>query len=235
MPFELTIHEGGGPARRQVLSKDVVFLGRREDNDVVLPYTFVSSRHGRLFLREGCVFAEDMGSTNGTLLNGEPLTPMAARALRPDDRLLIGEIAIQVRWTEGAPRPEPEALTFHELPRHPGTPPLPAPRPAAISVAASAPEAETPPPVAESLVPVLADEPQVPAARSPPPPPAWERQGTAHLGQTSLTEALATSRATPRGEPAEPDPYRRWEIFFKTVGLGAILAGLLLLVFALVA
>ena len=117
MPLELTIQEGGGPARRQVLAKDVVFLGRREDNDVVLPYSFVSARHGRLFRREGALYVEDMGSTNGTLVNEQPLTPLVARALGPDDLVKVGEIVLQARWTEGGGADDAEALTYHELPR----------------------------------------------------------------------------------------------------------------------
>src|SRR5262249_19727029 len=82
MALELTGGGGGGRGgtrRTQVVPKDVVFLGRREDNDVVLPYSFVSSRHGRVFRRDGSVFVEDMGSTNGIFVNGDALSPMVPR------------------------------------------------------------------------------------------------------------------------------------------------------------
>jgi hypothetical protein len=62
-----------------------------------------------------------------------------------------------------------------------------------------------------------------------------EGSETVHLGQTSLSDALATGRTLQRTPEAERDPYAAWEIFFKTVGLVAVLGGLLLLVFVLVA
>jgi predicted component of type VI protein secretion system len=224
MPLELTIQEGGGPARRQVLAKDVVFLGRREDNDVVLPYSFVSARHGRLFRREGALYVEDMGSTNGTLVNEQPLTPLVARALGPDDLVKVGEIVLQARWTEGGGADDAEALTYHELPR-----------PAALATTRGA---SAPPPPPTPAAPAL----PVPFVGSAPPAPSPEEPAafsglttTAHLGQSSLSDALATGRPQARADEAERDPYRLWEIFIKTVGLVAILGGLVLLVFALVA
>ena len=44
MPLELIIREGDGPDRRQLVPKEAAILGRREDNDVVLPFSFVSAR-----------------------------------------------------------------------------------------------------------------------------------------------------------------------------------------------
>lgn len=231
MPFELTIHEGDGPGRRQVLAKDVVFVGRREDNDVVLPHSFVSSRHGRLFRREGSVLVEDMGSTNGTLVNGEPLTPMVARALEPHDRVQIGEIAILASWRDDAVANDREALTYHELPRQAAIVPDPRSAPPPLPVPAPAPPAPPPSPDEVALAPPVRVAPaprREGAALS-------DVQKAAHLGQTSLSAALVTSRPLPRGETPEADRYLKWEIFFKTVGLLAILGGLILLVFVLVA
>ncbi len=103
MPLELIIREGDGPERRQVVPKQAAVLGRREDNDVVLPFSFVSARHGRVFLRGGLVHVEDMGSTNGTLVNGTPLEPMVPRLLGPDDLVEIDRLALRARWLDEAP------------------------------------------------------------------------------------------------------------------------------------
>jgi predicted component of type VI protein secretion system len=233
VPFELTIHERDGPARTQVLPRKIVFFGRREDNDVVFPFTFVSSRHGRLFLRDGAVFVEDMGSTNGTLVNGEPLTPMIARALQPEDRVQIEKIAIQARWTEEDAGDDADSVTYHEMPRPAALAPTPPPRTEATAEPASP---SSPPDAASPSLPApLAPAHERPLAPPDTDSPPTEAQKAAHLGPPSFSEALATARPLPRSEETARDPYFAWEVFFKTVGLIAVLGGLVLLVFVLVA
>jgi predicted component of type VI protein secretion system len=248
MPFELTIHERDGPARTQVLSRKIVFFGRREDNDVVFPFTFVSSRHGRLFLRDGAVFVEDMGSTNGTLVNGEPLTPMIARVLQPEDRVQIERIAIQVRWTEEAAGDDADSVTYHEMPRPLALPPTRTPSGADEAEAPPARPSPSPPPEVVSApipAPFPPSEPTLPAPLVPSgerplahpdtDSPRTDLQKAAHLGPPSFSEALATGRPLPRNGETARDPFLAWEVFFKTVGLIAVLGGLVLLVFVLVA
>jgi pSer/pThr/pTyr-binding forkhead associated (FHA) protein len=250
MPFELIIHERDGPARKQVLPRKIVFFGRREDNDVVFPFTFVSSRHGRLFLRDGSVFVEDMGSTNGTLVNGEPLTPMIARVLQPEDRVQIEKIAIQVRWSEETATGVAESVTYHEMPRPTALAPVrTATAPPALPTPESPPPASTtpertsalppkPPAPEPTLAPLpspsAAPAPDLPVVRPEVPSPRSDLEKAAHLGQPSFSDALATRRHPPPTESAERDRYLAWEIFFKTVGLVAILGGVVLLVFVLV-
>ena len=56
--------------------------------------TFVSQLHARVFHREGEYFVEDLGSTNGTLLNDHKVA--APVALRPGDRLQIGRTVLEL-------------------------------------------------------------------------------------------------------------------------------------------
>jgi hypothetical protein len=122
MPLELIIREGDGPDRRQLVSGAAAVLGRREDSDVVLPFSFVSARHGRLFLRGGVLQIEDMGSTNGTSVNGVALEPMVPRPLAPDDVIEIDRLVLRARWLEeGAPQPAP-ALALRARAPVPGAP-----------------------------------------------------------------------------------------------------------------
>jgi FHA domain len=61
----------------------------RGDVEIQLEDPFASTRHARIF-REGHVFViEDLGSTNGTYLNDEPLT--GPQPLHPGDRIRIGD------------------------------------------------------------------------------------------------------------------------------------------------
>jgi pSer/pThr/pTyr-binding forkhead associated (FHA) protein len=54
----------------------------------VLDDTFVSQVHARVFRRDGDVYVEDLGSRNGTMLNGQPVG--SAQRLRRGDRVQFG-------------------------------------------------------------------------------------------------------------------------------------------------
>jgi len=64
-------------------------LGRGAQADIVIEDTFSSSRHARLAPHGDSVVVEDLGSTNGTYLNGEPLT--GPQPLHDGDRIRIGD------------------------------------------------------------------------------------------------------------------------------------------------
>jgi eukaryotic-like serine/threonine-protein kinase len=79
-----------GPARGRIIYLDdpVTTIGRNDTNAVVLPGSDVSGRHAMIFFTEGLEWRiEDLGSTNGTLLNG---SKVKAYALREGDKILIG-------------------------------------------------------------------------------------------------------------------------------------------------
>ena len=66
-------------------------LGRGDDADIVLEDSFASSRHARLVPHGDVIVLEDLGSTNGTYLNDEPLR--GPQPLHPGDRIRIGDTA----------------------------------------------------------------------------------------------------------------------------------------------
>jgi hypothetical protein len=59
-------------------------LGRAESADVMVDDPFASSAHARIFSRGDFMYIEDMGSTNGTYLNG--------RQLRAPERLKVADV-----------------------------------------------------------------------------------------------------------------------------------------------
>ena len=64
-------------------------IGRANANDIRIEDSFASSRHARLYDRDGVVYIEDMNSTNGTYVNGRRLG--AQQVLRASDRIRIGD------------------------------------------------------------------------------------------------------------------------------------------------
>jgi len=69
------------------LARERITIGRRADNDVCLPYPAVSGEHAAVVTILADSFLEDLGSTNGTLVNGESI---AKHFLRDRDQIDIG-------------------------------------------------------------------------------------------------------------------------------------------------
>jgi hypothetical protein len=215
MPLELIIREGDGPERRQIVPKPAAVVGRREDSDVVLPFSFVSARHGRVFLRGGLLHVEDMGSTNGTLVNGIPLEPMVPRVIAPDDLVEIDRLALRARWVEEAAAADAPP-TYHEtvapaaLARIPPGPLRPGAPAGVLEIQAGALASATPPSIV--AVPV----------------------GT--VGSAPAAEAFAPSRVLARGPGVlGSSRFRVWSVALQVVGLLAVVGGLTLLLFVLLA
>ncbi len=68
---------------------DGAVLGRGETADIRLEDTFASSQHARLVPQGDVIVLEDLGSTNGTYLNGEPLR--GPQPLHVGDSIRIGD------------------------------------------------------------------------------------------------------------------------------------------------
>lgn len=70
-------------------------LGRSPEADVVLDDPYASDFHARLVFQAGEVRLQDLGSTNGTYLNGERMT--APMSLRPGDEIRVGQTIMELR------------------------------------------------------------------------------------------------------------------------------------------
>jgi hypothetical protein len=68
---------------------DSATMGRADGSDIPVDDPFASSVHARIFPRGQFMYIEDMGSTNGTYLNGRRLR--AAERLKVGDTVRIGE------------------------------------------------------------------------------------------------------------------------------------------------
>lgn len=89
------------PGRNSILKKGSVLpinrevtIGRKENNVLVMDDQFVSGHHARVFIKNTDYMLEDLGSTNGTLLNGERIDGKII--LKVGDEIVIGSAAFKV-------------------------------------------------------------------------------------------------------------------------------------------
>jgi pSer/pThr/pTyr-binding forkhead associated (FHA) protein len=87
----LEVNSPDRPRLNFKLTDKKVVLGRTSENQISLPYTNVSRHHASVFLAGEDFYVEDMGSTNGTYVNG---VKIAKCILRPNDLIQIGETKI---------------------------------------------------------------------------------------------------------------------------------------------
>src|SRR5262249_40237438 len=77
------------------LRGDVVVVGRHPGCDIRVPDETVSRRHARIISQRGGYYVEDLGSRNGTFLNGQPITSLTR--LCHLDRINIFNTTVEYR------------------------------------------------------------------------------------------------------------------------------------------
>ena len=75
--------------------EDVTVLGRSAEADVLLDDPYASEFHMRLVAQENGMVLHDLGSTNGTYINGRRVT--APTTLRRGDNIQVGKTVMEVR------------------------------------------------------------------------------------------------------------------------------------------
>lgn len=91
--MSLTIEEGPGVGGTYMITGTSTRIGRGRGNDIVVDDPEVSSNHARISLVQRKFVLEDLGSSNGTLVNGERIS---ACRLRDGDIVGIGGTALRV-------------------------------------------------------------------------------------------------------------------------------------------
>lgn len=95
----LRVTDPDGRSRDVVVEPGGLTIGRATDNDLVTVDGRVSRHHGRIVGRRGTLVYSDLGSTNGSQVNGVPVTEVV---LGVGDRLEVGDSTIVVE-VAGAP------------------------------------------------------------------------------------------------------------------------------------
>jgi ABC transport system ATP-binding/permease protein len=104
---KLLIEDDEGNTVPVPLTREEITIGRMQGNTIRLTEQNVSRRHARLTLRDGVLSLEDLGSYNGTSLNGSALSGVAT--LKDSDVILIGDYRLGIHEEKTA-HAEPPAV-----------------------------------------------------------------------------------------------------------------------------
>ncbi|GAB95373.1 pSer/pThr/pTyr-binding forkhead associated (FHA) protein [Kineosphaera limosa] len=91
----LAVMEGPMRGTTVPLKESGVLLGRNPECTLVLDDDYASGRHARVYLDDKTWYVEDLGSTNGTHVNGEKIT--APTPLQAGSQLRIGTTVLELR------------------------------------------------------------------------------------------------------------------------------------------
>jgi pSer/pThr/pTyr-binding forkhead associated (FHA) protein len=106
---KLVVLSAGMTGRTHELKADKTTIGRVEDNTFQIAEPSVSSHHCEIVLRGNDVVVKDLGSTNGTFINGEKVSESV---LKPGQILRLGQIEMRL---------ETEAMAAAAQPKKPAT------------------------------------------------------------------------------------------------------------------
>ena len=175
--YAVVITDEGGVRRRLDFSKSEVTVGRVQGNDIVLAKRNVSKQHARLRLEGNQAIVVDLGSTNGTWVNGRKIT--SPQPLKKGDKIYIADFILTLEPANDDAERQSKTPSLSEPPPIPSqsTAPPPASRPvrAQMMARSPAPEESRPPRAGDirgtSLPPSIeqraTDAPAPPSAAAP--------------------------------------------------------------------
>src|SRR3989442_11305783 len=107
MRAQLVPLDGGAPVE---VVKDLTLVGRKEECDLRLDHKSVSKMHCVIVRTDGLLLLRDLGSTNGTRVNGQRIR---RAALLPNDQLSIAGYKFRVHLGPDVPGAPPHDRTQH--------------------------------------------------------------------------------------------------------------------------
>lgn len=82
----------------QLVSNEGVVIGRNpQDSPYIINHSDVSRRHARMKVMKNRVFIEDLGSTNGTSVNGQAIDDKGLVSVDNGDQIIIGSVVMKLR------------------------------------------------------------------------------------------------------------------------------------------
>lgn len=93
---KIMLTEGAMKGRSFVFNENTVFIGRSFKSDIQINDNAISRKHLKIFRIGNRFFIEDLKSTNGTLINGEPIASGESYEVGEGDNIQIGGTVIQL-------------------------------------------------------------------------------------------------------------------------------------------
>jgi pSer/pThr/pTyr-binding forkhead associated (FHA) protein len=87
--YQLVMHSGPTPGKTFPMEGDVLTIGREAGNQIVINDAEVSRKHTQFVFQGGKYVVTDLGSTNGTFVNGQRVT--GQHVLQPGEVISLGE------------------------------------------------------------------------------------------------------------------------------------------------
>ena len=214
----------GSVIREIPIDKERIMIGRKPQNDVQIENLAVSGEHACIVTILNDSFLEDLGSTNGTLVNGNQVKK---HILQNNDVIEIGKYkmkyVVEAAATGQAPAEDFERTMVMRSPKAPAAPPKPAAAPAAPAVPKPTPPAPAPAAVAPKPAPA-------PAAVAPKPAPAPAPAPAAPApAPAAAAPKPAPAPALPQAAPPTPAPAPKAPAPKPAVAEPATLSALLIL------
>jgi hypothetical protein len=124
---KLVVLSEGLTGRTCELKQDKTSIGRLDDNTLQIAEPSVSSHHCEIFKRGNDLVVKDLGSTNGTFINGEQISESV---LKPGHILRVGQVEIRLEVAGAAPgkqqldqtRALPQGVKFDQQGKRPDSP-----------------------------------------------------------------------------------------------------------------
>lgn len=163
--FRLVMQQGPTPGQTFDLVKAEMFVGRDVTNDIVINDPEVSRRHARFSLEAGRYILEDLGSTNGSFVNGQRL--IGPHSLAGGEHIMFGENVALMFEAVGPQFDATLVAALESIPLKPTAQPVYTPPPVAAPAYAPppTPAVEQPFPAYSGQVPAGPVEAPLPAAQ----------------------------------------------------------------------
>ncbi len=133
--FQFVMRSGPTPGATFALEGDQLTIGRDSSSGVAINDAEISRKHARLTFQGGKYVIEDLGSTNGTFVNGQRL--VSAVVLKTGDVVSFGE-QIVLMYEALSSDPGETMISARKSASRPA--PAPAPTPAPVPIPAPAPQ-----------------------------------------------------------------------------------------------
>ncbi len=101
---EIIVTKDGAEVLRKTVPPGEYVIGREPESDVPVDVDLVSRRHARITVGNDHAMIEDLGSSNGTFVNGHPVT--ASTRLWPNQKIQIGAATIELHRIKILPPPD---------------------------------------------------------------------------------------------------------------------------------